>query len=363
MYTPNFKISPYLVSLLLKIDTLKNEIVALPVSKEALQRLKESSVIKSSHYSTYIEGNRLMMHEVADLLYAGKRFSEREKDEKEVLGYHAGLKLVDEFIKSNAPLSEEAIQKIHGVVMAGGEEGGLSLYRDGQNVIRDSRSGEIVYLPPEATDVPGLMSDLVRWLVQGEKDEFPGPISAAIAHYQFATIHPYYDGNGRTARLFADWILHRTGYGVMGICSLEGYYAEGLKAYYDAIDNGPSHNYYFGRQEADITSWIEYFCEGMLESLQSTKDYAKKVMRKEFREELFKVGRLSRFQHALVEFFNYHDILTASDVERLFRVSGGTARGWVRSWVVEGFLIVDNPSKKKRTYRLNEVYRKGISRF
>ncbi|MEX1233242.1 MAG: Fic family protein [Planctomycetaceae bacterium] len=68
-------------------------------------------------------------------------------------------------------------------------------------MIHDSRARRIVYMPPEAKDVPKLMKDLVKWISQSEKQPLPCPLRAGIAHYQFATIHPYYDGNGRTARL------------------------------------------------------------------------------------------------------------------------------------------------------------------
>ena len=65
-------------------------------------------------------------------------------------------------------------------------------------------------MPPEASDVPALMKSLVEWV--NSSAEIPLPLQAAIAHYQFATIHPYYDGNGRTARLFTTWILHLGGF-------------------------------------------------------------------------------------------------------------------------------------------------------
>ncbi len=360
MYAPNFKISPYLMSMLLKIDKLKNEISALTLTEGALKGLRDASIVKKCHYSTLIEGNKLSRQEVAALLYDDKRFPKMERDEKEVLGCFAALNMVEGLAVSNASLSEEALRKIHGLVMAGGKKDvGVSPYRDGQNVIRDSRSGGIVYLPPEAPDVPRLMSDLIQWLIEAKKNDFPAPISAAIAHYQFATIHPYYDGNGRTARLFTDWVLYSNGYGVVDICALEEYYVRDLQAYYDAIAIGPSHNYYFGREETDITSWIEYFCEGMLEGFQVALNQAKKAMRREFREVLLERGRLSKSQSALLEFFNYHDTLTAHDVEHLLRVSGRTARDRVKKWVDEGFLVVDNPSKKKRSYRLSGAFKKS----
>ena len=113
-------------------------------------------------------------------------------------------------------------------------------------------------VPPEAKTVPGLMADLMAWINQQlYEGDLPVPLIAALAHYQFATIHPYYDGNGRTARLLANLILHKAGYGLKGIYSLDEYYARNLAGYYEALTVGPSHNYHLGRAEADVTGFLE----------------------------------------------------------------------------------------------------------
>ena len=145
-------------------------------------------------------------------------------------------------------------------------------YRDGQNVIKDSGSDAIVYMPPEVKDVPDFMRDFMAWINdEVSKAELPIFLVAAIAHYQFATIHFYYDGNGRTARLLTHLVLHKSGYGLKGIYSLEEYYAKNLQAYYKALMGGQPHNYYFGRAEADITAWVMYFCEGMADSFANVR--------------------------------------------------------------------------------------------
>jgi len=98
------------------------------------------------------------------------------------------------------------------------------------------------------------------------------PIRAGIAHYQFATIHPHYDGNGRTARLLTALILHQGGYDLKGVYSLDEYYARNLGDYYEALTIGPSHNYYAyyaGRADSDITKWVDYFCEGVADSFEN----------------------------------------------------------------------------------------------
>lgn len=116
--------------------------------------------------------------------------------------------------------NEDLIRRLHALVEKG-PRAKPTPYRDGQNVIRDSVSGNVIYLPPEAADVPALMTAMVAWVNQAEKDGLPVPLIAALIHYQFVTIHPYSDGNGRTARLLATFILQRGGYGLSGFFSLE----------------------------------------------------------------------------------------------------------------------------------------------
>ena len=226
-------------------------------------------------------------------------------------------------------------------------------YREGQNVIRNGLTGEIVYLPPEAQDVAPLMGDLIAWLDRSEAEEIPCPFRAAIAHYQYATIHPYYDGNGRTARLFANWVLHTCGYGLKGIYSLDDYYAHDLISYYEALSIGPSHNYYFGRAEADISDWLSYFCEGMVQSFEKVKGHAEKELQKEgaMVHDASPILRTLIFSQAPsigIDFLN-REVITAKDIENFFRISGRTARDWCQKWVQEGFLLVEDSSQKKST--------------
>src|SRR5439155_4216372 len=122
---------------------------------------------------------------------------------------------VERWAIADTSITEKMVQTIHAIVMAGGKSKvKQSSYRDGQNVIRDARTKVIVYMPPEAKDVPVLMRALIDWITHSV--DIPCPIVAGIAHYQFATIHPYYDGNGRTARLLTTLVLHRGRYDLKG---------------------------------------------------------------------------------------------------------------------------------------------------
>lgn len=157
---------------------------------QILTSLRESARLTSTHYSTQIEGNRLTREQVEEVL-KGSTFPNRKRDELEVKNYFQALEHVDSLLKiDSSDIQEQDIQTIHGLVFEGKKK--PTPYRDGQNVIKDGSSGAIVYMPPEAKDVSDLMQELVLWINQEtEKAELPIPIIAGIAHYQFASIHPY----------------------------------------------------------------------------------------------------------------------------------------------------------------------------
>lgn len=338
----------------MRIEAARQAVADLPMTPTVQARLRESARLLSTHYSTQIEGNRLTLDEATRVIQRDEHFPGRQRDEQEVLGYYRALDELEKLAARKAKITEKVIQTLHAVVM-GGKRGKVkpTPYRDGQNVIRDSRSGALVYLPPEAKDVPTLMDDLVKWLEKYEKDGLPCPLRAAIAHYQFATIHPYYDGNGRTARLLTTLVLHLGGYDLKGFYSLEEYYARDLPSYYDALVVGRSHNYYLGRAKADITNWVEYFCIGMAEAFESVQRRSKEEARTGKADKSQMLRQLDTRQRKVLDLFRNSEWVTAAQVEKTLGLTGRTARHLCQRWVEEGFFVTIDPSKKARKYGLN----------
>lgn len=354
MLKPVFTITTQLAQLLMRIEEVKAEINNLPITPTVLASLRQSARLKTTHYSTMIEGNQLTIDQVEGLIALGSTFPGRKRDEKEVLGYYAALEKIKTFAVKSRLLTEKDIQYIHAIVIHGGTTSVKpSSYRDGQNAIYDGQTKNLVYLPPEAHDVPKLMGDLIDWINQSEKNAIPSPLVAAIAHYQYATIHPYYDGNGRTARLLATILLYRGGYELKGLYSLEEYYAKNLPAYYEAISVGPSHNYYFGREEADITPWISYFCHGMIDSFEKVKTYALLAYNKGDSDTSRVLRNLDAQQQAILVLFQKTNVITAKDVALFFAVAPRTARALCIKWASAGFLVIKDSAKKSRTYQLH----------
>ena len=355
VFTPHFTITTGTANDLMRIEAARQSIEVLPITPRVLANLRETARLFSTHYSTVIEGNLLTQQQVVQVIAEGQNFPGREREQNEVLGYYAALDEVEHLAKTIRSVSELDVQRLHALVMSAGKKHiRPTPYRDGQNVIRDSRSKKIVYMPPEAKDVPGLMRQLVEWI--NTKDDLPVPLRAAIAHYQYATIHPYYDGNGRTARLLTTLILHLRGYGLRGLYALEEYYARGLQDYYEALTIGPSHNYYMGRVEADITKWVAYFIGGMAVSFQKVEAQTRAEASRGGKEMTYALRSLDARQRRALILFEQSQEIMAKEVAALFGLKSRAVASLCQGWVQDGFLVVSRPSKRTRSYRLAERY-------
>ena len=351
MFIPKFRISLKLSKALMEIEACRQAVADLPVTVTLLDSLRKSARLISTHYSTQIEGNRLTQEQVQDVVLHGGTFPNRERDEQEVRNYYRALDYVDTLLSSPGDLSEKQVQTLHGLVMNGKAK--ATHYRDGQNVIRDSASGGIVYMPPEARDVQILMGELVAWIKeQRASNDLPVPIMAGLAHYQFATIHPYYDGNGRTARLVTNLLLHKAGYGLKGIYSLEEYYARNLGAYYEALTVGPSHNYYMGRIDADLSGWVEYFCLGMADAFSAVRTKAAEAANKNTPDQAAQLRMLDARQRQILALFETDAQITTKQIAEHLGIHRRTALNLCNGWVASGFFIQYGEARKSRKYGL-----------
>lgn len=342
---------------LMLIEGAKQKILHLPLTPTVLTSLRETARLYTTHYSTMIEGNRLDPDQIAVVLRHQGHFPGRERDEHEVKGYYAALTQVEKWAAQGANITEKMIQTLHALVMANGKTNTKpTAYRDGQNVIRDGRTKGIVYMPPEAKDVKNLMTGMVDWI--NKNIELPCPLIAGIAHYQFATIHPYYDGNGRTARLLTTLILHLGGYDLKGLYSLEEYYALNLAAYYEAISVGESHNYYIGRAQADITKWVEYFVDGMAVSFENVLKRMNEAKEQNSPDQSALIRKLDPKQRKVLELFQEFEVITSRQIGELFGFKPRTSAALCASWVEGGFLTIVDSSNKGRKYNLSAEYQK-----
>lgn len=359
-WSPRFTLTPAIARCLMQIEAARALVDHTPLPPAAEAELRAHARVRAVHYSTFIEGNRLTMAQAKAVMADAKvQIAGRERDVSEVRNYWNALLRVEEWAEKKKPLTEELIKRLHALV-ENGPRARPTPYREGQNAIKNSATGALIYLPPEAKDVPALMASLVAWATEAERSGLPVPLIAGLVHYQFVTIHPYYDGNGRTARLLATFILHKGGYGLNGFFSLEEHHARDLPGYYEALTVHPHHNYYFGRGEADLTPWLEYFIYTLAAVFEAVRLSAQECAADSLQAEPEELRRLDHRARVVLGLFALKETITAPQVAAELGLSERMARNLLGAWVKDGWLEIANPSRRARSYSLSAKYRQYI---
>lgn len=218
----------------------------------------------SSYSSTSIEGNPLPLTEVKKILKNQPKYV--RDTEKEVLNYNQALETLDKLIaQGKAQLNIDLILTIQKMIT----KGLLDKFRSGRLrqepvFVNNPKTGKTVYWPPDHQDVKSLMAELISYVNKqlGKTDPL---ILAGIFHKQFVVIHPFIDGNGRTARLAAKSLLALLGLNTFTLFSFENYYNKNVSRYFAQV--GVLGNYYELNNKIDFTSWLEYFTDGIIDEL------------------------------------------------------------------------------------------------
>ncbi len=360
IWQPRYTITPDMARWLMQIEGARAVVDRMSLTPAVASELRRRARTRSTHFSTRIEGNRLTLAEAEEAIKDSNTvFQGRERDVHEVRNYWNALLKMENWIEKKSRLTEGLIGRLHALVEYG-PRARPTQYRDRQNVIRDATSGAIVYMPPEAHDVPDLMAGLVVWAKRAEKENIPVPLIAGLFHYQFVTIHPYYDGNGRTARLLATFILNRGGYGLNGFFSLEEHHSRDLAGYYRALAVHPHHNYYEGREEADISPWVGYFLKTLANVFASAGEETLRHSEEGFPIEPKALRELDHRGRIVLGLFARTNKITTSQVARELGLSDRMARVLLKDWVNDGWLEVASASKRTRSYSLSAIYRQFI---
>ena len=335
-----------------KVSTVK-----LPVS--VVNKLRKNSKKKSSYASTKIEGNPLTEKQVDEVIERDDR-QHLLKPEQEVRNYFLALNYLEEQAKKKAKFSKKLILDVQKFVEKGASKEKIGLRGPMPPgvlfAVYDSKSGNPDYIPPEYIDVPGLLEELVDYV--NETDDHP-LIVAAVVHYQLVTIHPFEDGNGRTARLLSGYILDINGFGFNGIGSLEEYFAYDTNEYYESIQMGLPALYYSGRDDPPHPEiWINYFLRMVL--LYSNKVCELSESSKE--DEIS--GSLSYLKVKEKEMLvfllkNYNREFTPIEVSREIGVTNKTVINRLSVLVKNGFVKPHLVNERIRSYKLTEFSREN----
>lgn len=335
MYLPKYQITNIILRNVSLIEAAREVIenAALVPAWEA--RFRKDAVIRTVHYGTHLEGNNLSKEQVESMFgedlhnlnASGDNIVARERDIQEVLNYRQVLKFIDDRgvpvestygrVKTTyQPYDLKTLEEIHGLVthhiLPEEEQGQL---RQVQVIIRDNMSGEIIYRPPPAPAVPIQLSEFFEWINSPNSRLVDNPIlRAGITHWELARIHPFTDGNGRTARAATLLVLFQEGYDVKRFFSIEQYYDQNPRDYYQALKISAAN------LNGDITRWLEYFTDGLAIELTRIKDRVLALSRDiKLKSKLGQQIALSERQIRVLEYMEAnHGILTTKSLNSVF---------------------------------------------
>jgi Fic family protein len=264
MFNPKYNISPKLLENIKRISVIVARLNGRNFSQSILAKFEQKAKEISAHASTSIEGNPLPLTEVKRIL---KSRPEHLRDtEKEVLNYNEALGYLNGlFSSNNASLNLDLILKIQKIITNGlVSDFHSGKLRQGPVFVNDPIAKQPIYLPPDHQDVRKLMDGLLAF-INGSAKKIDPLVLAGIFHKEFVLIHPFIDGNGRTARLATKILLANLGIDTFNLFSFENYYNNNISKYFQFV--GERGNYYNLRDAIDYTLWLEYFTDGIIDEL------------------------------------------------------------------------------------------------
>ena len=271
MYEPNFKLTTKLSNSLREIEDVRDLLRQIPVIHIVEEPLQHRALVETVYYTARIEGNPLDIKAVERLRTLQSPKAEIDKDTQEHLNLYKAM----DFIKyiagqTDVPIDEEVIKQIHTFIVRDiPSDGPSGVYKVGPNAIIDRVTRERIFLPPSPTDTIRFMRELSDWLSQ-KPLAFHPVITAGLAHLELVALHPFNNGNGRTARALSDLILYRYGYALRYLFSWVRQVGIDMGTYHQKLREalGPQYG-----ANVDPTIWLEYFTESVAKSLLEKKSY------------------------------------------------------------------------------------------
>jgi Fic family protein len=338
MFEPKYVISNRLLSNIKRITEIIMDLNSHSFSRVILADLEKRAREISAFSSTSIEGNPLPLTDVKRIL---KTRPEHIRDsEKEVLNYNKAFVDLNDLIRSKKPVFDLAlILKIQKTITDGlVEDYCRGRLRQEPVFVNNPKTRQVTYLPPNHSDVPKLMNDLFHFIRNQGKIIDP-LITAGIFHKQFVIIHPFVDGNGRTARLATKALLAEMGLDTFNLFSFENYYNKNVSRYFQKV--GLLGNYYEIDKRVDFTPWLEYFTDGIIDELLRVK--------KELDQEAVSPkDELKDHHQKIISFIKKHGYISDRDYAKLTARAKPTRNLDFRKLI--GLDIIEKLGKGKATY-------------
>lgn len=299
-------------------------------------------VSKEATASSRIEGTQTAIGEALQKIE--NIDPEKRDDWQEVQNYVAAM---NEAIAALAklPLSGRLLREAHRVLMQGvrGQHKQPGEFRLSQNWIGGSSLKDAAFVPPHHTDVPELMADLERFLNDGVHP-VPDLVRAGIAHYQFETIHPFLDGNGRIGRLLITLYLVSRGLLAKPALYLSAYFEKHRQLYYDNLSRARTHN--------DLAQWLRFFLEGIRQTSENSIDTFKAIisLRERCEREAATLGKKVRLAQTALKSLYAKPIVDGQDLAATLKINISTALRLIEDFVRLGILRETTGFKRNRVF-------------
>ena len=340
-----------------EIDRNRYQVSSIKMSRSVANRLRKNSKKKSSYASNRIEGNPLSEKQVDEVIERDDR-KHFLKPEQEVRNYYLALNFLEDKAKKKECFTRDLILDVQKFVEMGASREKIGLRGPMPPgmlfAVYDSQTGNPDYIPPEYSEILELLDELVEYV--NTTDDHP-LIVAAVVHYQLVTIHPFEDGNGRTARLLSGYILDINGYGFNGIGSLEEYFAYDISEYYESLQMGLPALYYAGRNNPPHPEiWINYFLRMVLLYSNKVCEISQSSSEEEIAASLsWLKGREKELLFYLIK--NYKREFTPIEVSREIGVTNKTIINRLSVLANRGFVVPIMVNQRIRSYELSEFTR------
>ncbi len=299
-------------------------------------------VVSEAVSSSKIEGTKTGMDEA--LLSEEEIDPEKRDDWKEVKNYITAMNNAIENL-NQLPVSARLIKETHKTLLSGvrGEQKMPGEIRTSQNWIGGASINTAHFVPPHSTKVSELLSDWETFWHNRNLD-MPILIKAAICHYQFETIHPFLDGNGRIGRLMISLQLMERGFLKYPVLYISDFFETHRQAYYDSLDRV--------RNDDDLEQWVLFFLEGIIETAQKSKKTFQNILtlRGSFEEKILTLGRKAERGKKLLRYLFSDPVVSVVDVQKYLEVNYATANSLVGDFVTLGIL------KERTGFNRNRIF-------
>lgn len=315
-----------------------------------IQHFIRLHVVKEATVSSRIEGTNTNMQEV--LMDERNVDPERRDDRREVNNYVAAMQ---QSLKRmpQLPLSSRLLREAHGMLMKGvrGEKKTPGQFRRSQNWIGGASLADATFIPPVWEEVNPLMGDLENFLHSSDT-QLPHVLKAALAHYQFETIHPFLDGNGRIGRLMITLYFVHAGIVKQPVLYLSDFFERNRAAYYDNLTRVRTHN--------DLDQWFRFFLVGVIGTADKATNGLREILRLKqdcLEQRIPNIGIRSTSATRLLEYLFQQPVVNAEMVSEAIGQTLASAYKLIAAFEQAGILREITGNKWGRVYRFDEYFK------